>query len=278
MDGVENLPQRREVDSFRSNDDDDASTHDENGSIVIVMLFLIVVVGLGYMLLLRLPGASSSSSSSSPQQRDERQQLAASAAAAHTEMTLVNENMHASHLFDPVQWQLPENDRGAFTFTACGPAGGLVVYLSTSPDNTTLSDARGYAIVLDDQGDPPRSYIGELPQFSQPSPRSRVNQGFRLNSARASCQTYWVLYDHGTILVGEGAFSPSSAAASLIVCKDDSASDAPVGVRYFGFGTLRRETEGITVSRIATYDAPSAEMRLRAPPQCSAESIATMVA
>lgn len=263
---------RREVDSLQRDDDDDEA---DQSSVVMVMLFLVFVVGLGYMLL-RGSSLSSCPAAASTQQRLQ-QEGGGEQPREHSEVTLVNENMHPSHYFDAAQWQLPEADRGAFTFTACGPAGGVVVYLSTSPDNTTLSDARGYAIVLDDQGDPPRSYIGELPHFSQPSPRSRVNEGFRLNSARASCQTYWVVYDRGVILVGEGAFSPSSVAASLIVCKDDSVSDAPVGVRYFGFGTLRRETEGITISRIATYDAPTAELRLRAPPQCSSASVKTMI-
>lgn len=267
--------QQRTVDSLSRQDYGDSDDSGVNPFLVFVALVIVALLVRGYMRYMRVQEKDDDDDTV-----DAATLTVSDAPSVHPQSSvmLTNPNMHPNHRFCK-QWQLPEDDRGAFTFTACAPSGGLVIYLSTQPDNATLSDARGYAIVLDDQQDPPRSYIGVLPRFEMPDNRnstSRINRGFRLNAARGSCQRYWVLYDNGNVLVGEGAFHPG-AEASLIVCRDDSMNDPPLGVRYFGFGTLRREEEGISVSNIATYDAPVDEMRLRTPLQCTSAVAGTML-
>ena len=268
-------PTRRTVDSLSPADDNDDGA--ALTSSVATLLLVLVLVGAAVASFMRYRRVDTAESAES-EDDDKPKESGGGSGVTHSGIVLKNPNMHPNHSFCK-QWQLPEDDRGAVTFSACAPSGGLVVYLSTSPDNATLSDSRGYAIVLDDQGDPPRSYIGELPHFEMVDNRnstSRINKGFRLNASENSCQLYWVLYDHGNILVGEGAYAPGSE-ATLIVCRNDSMNDPPMGVRYFGFGTLRRETDGITISRIATYDVPTDEVRLRAPLQCSSAVALTML-
>lgn len=200
-----------------------------------------------------------------------------------------NDNMTSPSAIFDADWQLPEEGRGIITFAACGKQGGLVIYLTDRPCSSSVADARGVAIVLDDQSDPPKSYVGDLPYFQlagSASSTSMVNRGFRLNANEDSCQLYWISYDRGVVLVGQGAYAvpndganteASSAAAnigSLIVRRGgagESVSGVPPldpDVKYFGFGALRRETDGILIKHIATYAAPESgrEWHMEAPP------------
>ncbi len=168
---------------------------------------------------------------------------------------LTNREMHASFQFNE-QWQLPSGGEGAFVFDVCAPRGGLVVYLTDNPNNETLSDTKGYAIVLGDQAARPRSYIGKLPHFVLASDArtamGRVNYDFALNDDPQACTSYWVICSGGEVQFGVG----DAAGKNTLICcmKDDP---FPVeGLRYFGFGCLRREDVGIRVRNIRTYDAP----------------------
>lgn len=168
---------------------------------------------------------------------------------------LTNRDMHPNFVFTE-QWQLPEADNGAFTFDACAPNGGLVVYLSDNPNNETLGDSNGYAVVLNDQSAQVKSYVGKLPHFILADPRSslsRVNYAFQLNNDPSACQTYWVIYNQGEVLVGLG----NKAGENEVICCLQGDQFPVKGIRYFGFGCLRREDVGIRIRDIRTYDAPA---------------------
>ena len=172
----------------------------------------------------------------------------------HESCILTNLEMHHNFMFSQ-QWQFPLKDEGAFTFDACAPNGGLVVYLTDHPNNKTISDSQGYAIVLNDQSHQNKCYIGKLPNFIMVDPRNsagQVNTNFKLNSDPSVCQTYWVMHSGGQILVGSG----NEAGGNEIICCLNLDEYGPKGIRYFGFGCLRRETTGIRIRDIKIYDAP----------------------
>jgi hypothetical protein len=172
---------------------------------------------------------------------------------------LYNETMNPNHLFSE-QWQLSETDHGAFTFMAQAPTGGLVIYLADSPNNR---EAKGYAIVLDDQD---KSYVGKLPHFVMVDNRhsqSKINKGFKVKDDTM----YWVIYSKGTVLIGEGT---DTGKGKLITCIEGDVN-APQGLKYFGFGAIRKEERGIMVKDIKTYDAPEGRCSwlTMTPHQCS---------
>lgn len=168
------------------------------------------------------------------------------------------------------QWHLARVDSGGFSFEVCAPNGGLVVYLVDNPNDKSLSDSHGYAIVLDNQRDPPETYISSVPGFPSKHPKSKINKGFRLNADANSCAKYWVVYDKGSVLVGSGG-TPGEEGAKLITCltNDDMAS---TGLYYFGFGLLSKDEEvGVSIKNIRTFDAPDSGCKWSAmvPQQCS---------
>lgn len=184
---------------------------------------------------------------------------------AYDSIIVRNSSMNSSHQFHS-QWHLAERDHGAISFECCAERGGLVVYLVDHPNERTLKDSRGYAIVLDNQGaSVSETYIAALPGFPSKHRGSRTNRGF----TTSSCQKYWIVYDRGTVLVGSGG-RPGSPDAKLITCLQHDA-DAPTDVYWFGFGALRRDEIGMTVRNIRTFDAPPAGCSWSAavPQRCS---------
>jgi hypothetical protein len=184
--------------------------------------------------------------------------------------TLTNSFMNPSKKFLS-EWHLQHVDKGGFSFDACAPMGGLIVYLVDKPDND--SQQRGYAIVLDNNRDPPESFVSPIPGFPSKHPKSRVNKGFKLNSDERGCIRYWVVYDKGTVLVGEGEQPSSKATESnskLITCMQND-YNAPKNLYYFGFGILNKNEEGITIKNIRTFAAPDSGCQWSAmvPQQCS---------
>jgi hypothetical protein len=186
-------------------------------------------------------------------------------------VTVRSLSMNPSRVFVG-QWQLARADSGTITFKACGQRGGLVVYLVDNPNMETLSDSHGYAVVLDNQKDVPESYIAAIPgPLATKHRKSRTNKGFTLNSDPSSCQQYWITYENGTLLVGEGDVPQEGAQTKLITCMTGD-DNAPRNLKWFGFGTLRQDEVGINISDLRTYDAPAAGCSwfADAPRQCSA--------
>lgn len=188
-------------------------------------------------------------------------------AYAYNAVTLVNPHMHPNHVFFVDQWHLARKDSGAISFDASAPAGGLVVYLTDQPIDKTLSEARGFAVVLDNQGRVPETYIAKVPGQPAKHSKTRVNRGFQMVPGVA--QKYWIIYEAGNLLVGQGS-NPGDPEAKIITCLENDGT-APSNMYYFGFGTLRKEERGIEVNNIRTFDAPAANCEWKAliPARCS---------
>lgn len=172
-----------------------------------------------------------------------------------------------SRVFD-ANWVLPNVDSGGVAFKCCAPQGGLLVYFVDIPSASSLASSRGYAVVFDNQRDPPETYVSAIPGLPTKHPRSKVNRGFRLHAAAPeTCMQYWIVYRNGTVIVGQGGL-PGEEGSRVITCMqhDDA---APPGIQYFGFGALRHEEVGIQLEDIYTFDAPPDGMQWEADsPQC----------
>jgi len=159
------------------------------------------------------------------------------------------------------QWHLAEPDSGAFTFDACGVSGGFVIYLVDVPDSKTLANSSGYAIVVGDVADQtgvPQTYITKIPGFPTRHPLSKINKGFQIPEKDSDgCKKLWVVYSHGNLSVGEGERPDiKDGKSSLVTCMTGEKENAPNGIQWFGFGTLRKESAGIQIKNIRTFDAP----------------------
>ena len=188
-------------------------------------------------------------------------------------VTVYNPSMNPNRVFHE-QWHLAKADSGAFKFDVCAPSGSLVVYLVDKPNAETLGDSRGYAIVFDGRRDPALTFVSAIPGFPTPHGKSRTNRGFALNGEAGTCRSYWVVYEKGTVLVGEGDIPGDGAKNSkLITCLQNDEAH-PVGIKYFGFGAMCRETKAIEIKNIRTFDAPAEGCSWRAivPIRCASNS------
>jgi len=188
---------------------------------------------------------------------------------AYDSLTVLNPSMNPSHQFFR-QWHLAKADHGAVSFECCAPRGGLVVYLVDNPNDATLKDSKGYAVVFDNQRSTHETYVSRVPGFPSKHPRTRTNKGFTMNADPNACTKYWIVYTRGTVLVGTGG-EPGSADSKLITCMQGDDDVAPAGVYWIGFGSLSQDTSGMTIKNIRTFDAPNegCEWSAMVPQRCS---------
>lgn len=241
-----------------------------------------MMVMLGLALVVVTMSSSSSSSSYRQQQKQESSPecpLPTSIVPisydefAFDNTTLTNSSMNPSRVFFN-QWHFAKPDSGAITFEACAPNGGLVVYLVNDPNNETLQDSQGYAIVLDNlaASGVSETYVSGIPGFPSRHRLSRLNRGWMINTDIEACSKYWIVYENGNVLVGEGDV-PGAGNSKLITCLSNDPV-APKGIYWFGFGALRKEETGIEIKNIRTFAAPAAGCSWKAlvPQRCSALS------
>lgn len=173
----------------------------------------------------------------------------------YDKVDVANPSGNINRVFFPEQWQLARADSGALQFNVSNKTNGsLIVYLVDQPNNRTLADSRGYAVVFDHTRDTPRTFVSAIPGLPSVHPKSRTNKGHRMGPDET---TYWIVYEKGTVLVGTGS-RPGGPDAKLVTClQGDDAEAAPTGIKYFGFGSLcQTGNNPIEVTKIRTFDAP----------------------
>ena len=159
-------------------------------------------------------------------------------------------------------WRIPVGGRGAFTFTAHKPRGGLVIGIGSNP-NANWHKGSGYGIVLDNTDkEKPRSWVGKFPWFAREMSGSKMNHGYRMRDCE---QAYWVIVDGSRIYLGEGS-QPGDG--QLVLPAHDPVPDAKAMQKplYFGFGSFGTNmgwgrhvtdaTDGV-VSNIRLHPVPS---------------------